>query len=49
VAGFIISRLKRIPEEGDRVDYNGLQLVVVEKRGPRVEQVNVIRRKVESG
>jgi putative hemolysin len=49
VAGFIISRLKRIPEEGDRVDYNGLQLVVAEKRGPRVEQVNVIRRRVGSG
>jgi putative hemolysin len=49
VAGFIINRLERIPEEGDRVDYNGLQLVVAENRGPRVEQVNVIRRRVGSG
>jgi putative hemolysin len=49
VAGFIINRLDRIPEEGDRVDYNGLQLVVSESRGPRVEQVTVIRRRVESG
>jgi putative hemolysin len=49
VAGFIISRLKRIPEEGDTVDYHGLRLVVSESRGPRVEQVTVIRRRPESG
>jgi CBS domain containing-hemolysin-like protein len=49
VAGFIINRLKRIPEEGDSVDYHGLRLVVSESRGPRVEQVTVIRRRAESG
>jgi putative hemolysin len=49
VAGFIIDQLKRIPEEGDSVDYNGLRLMVSESRGPRVEQVTVIRRRAESG
>jgi putative hemolysin len=49
VAGFIINQLKRIPEEGDSVDYNGLRLVVSESRGPRVERVTVIRRRPESG
>jgi putative hemolysin len=49
VAGFIINRLKRIPEEGDSVDYNELRLVVSESRGPRIEQVTVIRRRPESG
>ncbi len=32
-----------------RVDYSGLRLVVSESRGPRVEQVTVIRRRAESG
>jgi putative hemolysin len=49
VAGFIINRLERIPEEGDSVDYHGLRLVVSESRGPRVEQVTVTRRRPESG
>jgi putative hemolysin len=49
VAGFIIDRLRRLPDEGDSVDYNGLRLVVSESRGPRVEQVTVIRRRPESG
>jgi putative hemolysin len=49
VAGFIINQLKRIPEERDSVDYNGLRLVVSESRGPRVERVTVIRRRPESG
>jgi putative hemolysin len=48
VAGFIINRLKRLPDEGDSLDYNGLRLVVSESRGPRVEQVTVIRRRPES-
>jgi putative hemolysin len=45
VAGFIINRLERFPDEGDSVDYNSLQLVVSKSRGPRVEQVMVIRRR----
>jgi putative hemolysin len=49
MAGFIINQLERIPEEGDRVDYSGLRLVVSKSRGPRVEQVTVIRRRAEAG
>jgi putative hemolysin len=48
IAGFIINRLERFPDEGDSVDYNSLRLVVSKSRGPRVEKVTVIRRKPKS-
>jgi putative hemolysin len=43
VAGFVLSRLGRIPEEGDTVALDGWRIVVVEMKGPKVEMLRVTR------
>lgn len=44
VAGFILYQLKRLPQEGEVVEYNGLQLTVEKMRGPRIEKVLIRKR-----
>jgi putative hemolysin len=41
VAGFVFGLLGRAPEEGDRVDYDGLNFTVVELEGSRIERLQV--------
>lgn len=43
VAGFLLYRLGRIPEEGERVRYGDLTLTVSQMEGPRVARVKVRR------
>ena len=41
VAGFLLERLGRIPQEGEELDYNGLRLVVTQMRGVKIEKVTI--------
>ena len=41
ITGFLTKFLGRLPEEGDRVDADGVRIVVLEKRGEDVERVKV--------
>jgi len=43
VGGLIVDRLGRLPEEGDRVECNGLALTVLEVAQHRVERVRIER------
>ena len=43
VAGFLMSRLGRIPEEGDAVDFEGHRITVLVVDGRRVSRVRVKR------
>ncbi|MBM3926144.1 MAG: HlyC/CorC family transporter [SAR202 cluster bacterium] len=43
IAGFVLSALGRIPEEGESVGYRALDLKVTKMRGPKVEEVLVQR------
>ena len=49
VAGFVISLLGRIPEEGDFVEWHGLKFGIEKMSGRRVVQVRVQRLKDEEG
>ena len=44
VAGFILERLGRVPEEGDSVQFDGLILTVKLMDGVRIEEVDIERR-----
>jgi len=43
IAGFLLSNLGRIPDEGDRLHYNGHLFEVEEMRSLKIEQVKVIK------
>jgi CBS domain containing-hemolysin-like protein len=43
VAGFVLSHLGRIPEEGESFTYNGLSITVTDVEGHKVEEVTVTR------
>jgi putative hemolysin len=43
VAGFVLSRLGRLPEEGEQFTYNGLRIAVVRVDGNRIEEVHITR------
>jgi len=47
LAGFMIHRLERIPEVGDRIAWEGLELEVVEMNQRRVGKIKVTRLPVE--
>lgn len=44
VAGFLLSRMGHIPQEGEEVQYNGLDLVVERMQGPKIERLLIRRR-----
>jgi putative hemolysin len=48
VAGFILDRLGRIPEEGDVVEFEDLKLIVKEMSGVKIETVELKRAVVEA-
>jgi len=41
IAGFVLYRLRRVPEEGDKIFYGGLELTVQEMKGPKIERLFV--------
>ncbi len=43
VAGFVLSQLGRIPEQGEQLTYNGLRIAVTRVIGRKVEEVTVTR------
>ncbi len=43
VAGFVLSHLGRIPEQGEQFAYNGLHVTVTEVRAHKVERLTVTR------
>lgn len=43
VAGFVLSNLGHIPEEGEQFTYNGLRIAVTKVLGQRVEEVTVTK------
>ena len=43
VAGFVLSRLGRIPRVGAQLKCNGLRITVTEMRGMKIEKVRVVR------
>jgi putative hemolysin len=45
VAGFILSHLGRIPEQGEQFKYKNLKFVIAEMRGMKIERVVVTREK----
>jgi len=45
VAGFILSRLGRIPRQGEQLKYRNLKFVITEMRGMKIEKVMVTREK----
>ena len=49
VAGFVISCLERVPDEGDVVEVRGARLEVTTMDGPRVVELVVVANEVEGG
>ena len=49
VAGFILDRLGRIPEEGDVVEFENLRLTVKKMSGVKIETVELRRTNIEAG
>jgi len=45
VAGFILSRLGRIPRQGEQLKYRNLKFAIAEMRGMKIEKVMVTREK----
>jgi putative hemolysin len=43
LAGFILTRLGRRPDPGDRVSYQGIRLTVLEMQGPRIKRIEITR------
>lgn len=43
LAGFILSRLGRLPDNGDTLLYNRIHLTVIEMQGPRIKQIEIKR------
>jgi magnesium and cobalt exporter, CNNM family len=49
VAGFMLTRLGRIPKEYDQIKYGNLRLVVTKMRGLRIESMRIIREASHNG
>ncbi|MGC8837464.1 MAG: hemolysin family protein [Anaerolineae bacterium] len=49
VAGFLLYRLGRIPEEGERYRYGDLVLTVTKREGPKIARVQVRRLRAKEG
>ncbi len=43
VGGFILSKLGRIPEEGEQVTHDGLLIAITRVEGNRIEEVTITR------
>ena len=45
MAGFVLSHLGRIPEQGEQFVYDGLRIAVTEVKARKVERLTVTRLK----
>ncbi len=43
LAGFLLARLGRLPNNGDSLTYNGVRLTVLEMQGPRIKRIEIKR------
>ena len=43
IAGFVLSRLGRIPEPGEQFTHDGLKIAVTKVDGNRIEEVTITR------
>ncbi len=43
VAGLVLERLGRLPQEGEQLQIDGVALTVLEMQGPRISRVQIIR------
>lgn len=43
VAGFVLFQLRRIPDTGDHLRYDNLNITVTEMRGPKIEKLRLTR------
>jgi putative hemolysin len=43
VAGFVLTRLGRLPDPGDSVVHQGVHLTVLEMQGPRIKRIMIRR------
>ncbi|MBS1967923.1 MAG: HlyC/CorC family transporter [Chloroflexi bacterium SZAS-1] len=43
LAGFILARMGRLPNNGDSLAYNGVRLTVLEMQGPRIKRIEIKR------
>ncbi len=43
VAGFLLEKLGKVPEEGETIEHDGLRFTVIEMRGVRISRVRVTR------
>jgi CBS domain containing-hemolysin-like protein len=41
LGGFMIHQMQRVPKEGDRLSYNGLDLIVISLKGPRIDYIQI--------
>ena len=41
LAGFVLARLQRIPRAGERVEYNGYRLTIVDMEGRRIVKIKL--------
>ena len=41
LAGFVLAQLKRIPRGGERVEYNGYRLTIVDMEGRRIVRIKL--------
>jgi putative hemolysin len=43
VAGFVLSRLGRIPKAGEQIRYKGMKLVIAEMKGLKIEKILLVK------
>jgi CBS domain containing-hemolysin-like protein len=41
LGGFLIHQFQRVPQAGDRLSYNGLDLTVISLKGPRIDYIQI--------
>jgi putative hemolysin len=43
LAGFILAKVGRLPNQGDVITHDGVRLMITEMQGPRIKRVEVTR------
>jgi putative hemolysin len=49
IAGFVLSELGRIPQEGEQLPYDGYRITVEEMRGPKIQQLRFTKLEAPAG
>ncbi len=48
VAGYLLYRLRRIPEEGEKYSAHGLTFTITEMKGPKIVRIRIDKHKIEN-